>query len=302
MKEAYPNYYSEFNCIAENCKHNCCIGWEIDVDQDTLSFYNNLDTPLGDRIRKNIEGDEPHFVLSENDRCPFLNSKGLCDIISECGHNAVCEICRLHPRFRNFFSDFSEIGLGLCCEEAARIVLTMTEKFSIDLPKDLTLNHDEKEFFEIRCEIFKVLQDRSLSIKERFTLLAQRFEFDFNFSLSDLLRIYLSLERLDEAWTQELENLSGLYFDTAIFEEEKFSTVFEQLSCYFIFRHLSVGIEYCDYAERVRFALVSCYLIGALFAYYKENLTQEKMIDLVRMYSSEIEYSTENTDILLYEI
>ena len=292
MKQAYPNYYSKFRCIAEKCKHNCCIGWEIDVDDTSLSFYNSLNTPLGDRIRENIQGDEPHFVLAENERCPFLNVNNLCDIITECGEDAVCEICRLHPRFLSFYSDFCETGLGLCCEEAARIVLTMTEKFYIEAPDSESLNQEEREFFQIRSEIFSILQDRSMNIKNRFTSL--------NFSIASLLDAYLSLERLDEAWTVQLCRLEDFEFDEEIFANEKFSLVFEQLSCYFIFRHLADAIECCDYPERVRFAVMSCYLIGALFSLCGNELTNEKMIDIVRMYSAEIEYSTENTEALIY--
>ena len=32
MKVVVPNYYNQFKCIAEKCHHNCCIGWEIDID------------------------------------------------------------------------------------------------------------------------------------------------------------------------------------------------------------------------------------------------------------------------------
>ena len=135
MQKIFPNYYKKFKCIADKCRHSCCIGWEIDVDEDTLDYYNTLDSELGDRIRKSIEGDTPHFALGEGERCPFLNTRGLCDIISELGEGGLCDICRLHPRFCNFYDGFTEIGLGLCCEEAARIVLTETEKFSLDLPE-----------------------------------------------------------------------------------------------------------------------------------------------------------------------
>ena len=34
-----PNYYKDFLCIADKCRHSCCIGWEIDIDEETLEFY-----------------------------------------------------------------------------------------------------------------------------------------------------------------------------------------------------------------------------------------------------------------------
>ncbi len=299
MKEITPNYYSKFSCIADKCKHNCCIGWEIDIDDKTLAFYNSLNTSLGEKIRNNIEGEEPHFVLCENDRCPFLNSNNLCDIITEHGDEGLCDICKLHPRFCNYYDDFVETGLGLCCEEAARIILTQTEKFSVELTEDIKLTEQENEHFEIRNVIFGVLQDRSKSIKKRYVTLSEMFGFKFEYSLEELCNMYLSFERLDEAWTDELRNLMHFDFDGSIFDDDKLSIPFEQLSVYFIFRHLADALEYADYSERVQFALVSCYIIGALWEYHKHELTEEKMADIARMYSSEIEYSEDNADALL---
>lgn len=301
MRETTPNYYKTFRCIADKCKHNCCIGWEIDIDEKTLAFYKGLDTPLGKRIRASIEGDVAHFILSDNDRCPFLNESNLCDIITECGEKAVCEICRLHPRFRNFYSDFFETGLGLCCEEAARIILTQTEKFDISVPDNVILTQQEKEHFEIRGTIFSILQKRSESINTRFEKLCYMFGLDYGFNLAELCNTYLSLERLDEGWTGELIALKDFTFDGSIFEKEDFSVAFEQLAVYFIFRHIADAIECCDYSERVRFTVMSCYLIGALWQYHNVEKDSEKMIDITRMYSSEIEYSEDNTATLLWE-
>ena len=32
-----PNYYMNFKCIADKCRHTCCAGWEIEIDDETLS-------------------------------------------------------------------------------------------------------------------------------------------------------------------------------------------------------------------------------------------------------------------------
>ena len=29
-----PDYFSEFSCIAGDCKDSCCLGWEIDIDEE----------------------------------------------------------------------------------------------------------------------------------------------------------------------------------------------------------------------------------------------------------------------------
>ncbi|MBR3576842.1 MAG: flagellin lysine-N-methylase [Clostridia bacterium] len=276
MKETFPNYYNKFKCIADKCKHSCCIGWEIDIDEDTMELYTSLQVEFAEKIRSNIEGEVPHFILKEGDRCPFLNEKGLCDIILNLGEDAICDICHLHPRFSNFYEDFTETGLGLCCEEAARIILTENEKFSVPIPKD-------NEFFKERQEVFDILQNRDVTVLERFKIISKKYGFEFCFSDEELYNFYMSLERLDDAWENELEKLKAAH-GTAIFEREELQIFFEQLACYFIFRHFEKGAG---------FALVSCWVIGEICS---ECESFEQMLDVVRMYSSEIEYSEENTE------
>ena len=281
MQEIFPNYYKNFKCIADKCKHSCCIGWEIDIDDYTMEFYNSLEGELGERIRESVEGEIPHFILSEGERCPFLNKSGLCDIISELGEEGVCDICHLHPRFSNFYDNFTETGLGLCCEEAARLVLTAEEKFAIDLPE--VAKNDE--FFKSRGEAFEIMQNRSVTVLERLTKLAEKHGMKFDFCADELYKLYSSLERLDEAWGAELEKLRAKR-DTSIFERKDLQVFFEQLACYFIFRHFGSGIG---------FTLVSLYAVGMMCS---ECESIEEMLEIVRMYSSEVEYSQENTEIV----
>ena len=125
MKIVYPDYYPAFSCIADRCNHSCCIGWEIDIDQDALTRFQSAEGPMGQRLKENIslEG-EPHFILGEDERCPFLNEKGLCDLILYGGEEILCQICTDHPRFRNFLPGRTEIGVGLCCEAAGQLILS----------------------------------------------------------------------------------------------------------------------------------------------------------------------------------
>ncbi len=279
MKEVFPNYYEKFKCIAGRCKHSCCIGWEIDIDEDTMDLYNSLDGEFAERIRGSIEGDIPHFALTEGERCPFLNQSGLCDIICELGDGAICDICYLHPRFSNFYDDFTETGLGLCCEEAVRIILTEEKQFSVGLPKSA----ENDAFFAERKEVLDILQNRNATVLERFKQLAEKYDLKFEFSNDELYNFYMSLERLDKSWEKELEKLKNAD-GTGIFEREDMQIFFEQLACYFIFRHFESGVG---------FALLSCWVLGEICSVCESF---EKMLDVVRMYSSEIEYSEENTE------
>ncbi len=300
MTEAVPNYYQKFKCIAQHCKHSCCIGWEIAIDEETLEWYNSLPGEMGDAIRKHILPESGSFALDKDGRCPFLKDNGLCDIICRLGEDALCDICYLHPRFKNFYSSFTETGLGLACEEAARIVLSEKEKFALEIPEGVSLTLEEKEFFKIRQKVFDILQNRENSMKTRLNVLAE--EFGLNFSSKNTASLYLSLERLDPKYTEELEVLESEDFCHDIFEDEDMQLFFENLSVYFVFRHLSEAIEDRDYASHIGFVLCSCALIGALCTHSKKSegtLTFQRLREIVRMYSAEIEYSDENEEAVM---
>ena len=165
MKTVIPHYYTQFRCIADRCVHSCCIGWEIDVDADTLARYRTVGGALGKRLAAQIV--DGAFVLYAQERCPFLNAQGLCDIITELGEDALCEICAEHPRFRSFYSDREEIGLGLCCEEAARMVLTQTPPASFIETGSEQPTPEEQAFFAFRKRLLSVVQDRSQPLSAR---------------------------------------------------------------------------------------------------------------------------------------
>ena len=39
MTEVFPQYYPRFRCRAAACRHTCCRGWEIDIDEETREIY-----------------------------------------------------------------------------------------------------------------------------------------------------------------------------------------------------------------------------------------------------------------------
>lgn len=198
MKLRVPDYYSEFACIADKCKDSCCIGWEIDIDEDTHEFYSKLDGRFGDKLREYMyeQEDGVHsFTLKEHGRCPFLNSKNLCDICIELGEEALSEVCTEYPRFAIEYEDVLQKCLSLSCEEVGRIVFSRDEPVRIiDMQMqdyDMSIDDDEEnnsqggsieeEDFEIDDEYavspeflsevqdiaFELLQDRSKSIWDR---------------------------------------------------------------------------------------------------------------------------------------
>lgn len=307
MKLIAPDYYDEFKCIANKCKHNCCIGWEIDIDEDTFDYYNSLEGAIGERLKKNIstEGDAAHFCLSEKERCPFLNEKNLCDIITELGEDALCDICADHPRFRNYFSDREEIGLGLCCESAGKLILSNTKKVQLVVLDDdgdaEELTEDEEKILKKREELFSLLQSEDKTLDEKISLMlslcdAQRKER----SLKEWAEVFLSMERLDESWTDLLCSLKNADGNNLTLKNEKqWETVFTQLLHYFVYRQFSLCREDGRAKERLVFAVDSCLFIKQLCAFSEQKgevLTFDDIVEYSRMYSAEMEYSEENVE------
>ena len=210
MLTVWPNYYPRFRCIADRCRHTCCAGWEIDIDEESLERFQNTKGVMGERLRAAIsEGEEPHFVLQEGERCPFLNGDNLCDLILYGGESFLCQICTDHPRYRNFLPGRTEIGVGLCCEAAGQLILSRKE------PMTLCVTGEKEEtaaealpILALRQEAFEIAQDRTKTLTEREETLLEHFlGWVPELSISQWAEVYLELERLDDVWTDVLENL-----------------------------------------------------------------------------------------------
>lgn len=131
MKFRVPSYYKKFQCIAGACRHSCCIGWEVDIDEDTASYYKSVKGALGERMEKYMMQDEAaYFALEENGWCPFLNQQKLCDICIELGEEALSEVCTEYPRFTMEYGNVREKILSLSCEEVGRLVFSTDEKIT----------------------------------------------------------------------------------------------------------------------------------------------------------------------------
>lgn len=127
-----PYYYKTFHCIADHCKDSCCVGWEIDIDEDTYEYYQTIEGAFGKRLRQNMKsGEDSHFIL-KGKRCPFLNEKNLCDICIHLGEEALCEVCTEYPRFTMEYGNVMEKCMALSCEEVGRLTFESDHTFEYE--------------------------------------------------------------------------------------------------------------------------------------------------------------------------
>ncbi len=296
MKLYAPEYYKEFVCIADKCTHSCCIGWEIDIDETAMEKYNNTCHCYKDKLISSIELDQtPHFKLDSHERCPHLNEKGLCEIILNLGEDYLCHICREHPRFYNYSSCGKEVGLGMACEEAGRIILN-----SDNYNKFIVIGEADEEEFEYdfdslshREKIYSVLSDDSVSYEEKLRCIYEEYNTS-PFLISDTRwrEVLSSLEYLDEAHRK----LFCEYTSRTNSSHEHWKYL-ERALAYFIYRHCTESED----LEEFRINLGFCLFCERLFAYLISK-GENDIVTIGRIISEEIEYSEDNTEAIKFQI
>ena len=294
MKLYAPQYYQRFVCIADRCEHSCCIGWEIDVDTETLKKYKALKSAYGSVILDSIEmEDTPHFRLGECDRCPHLDERGLCKIILNVGEDYLCDICREHPRFYNF-TDVAEVGLGMSCPEAARLILSSPDYATFEEIGDVDAEPDDVAFDgrAWRTEVYARLQDDTKSYAERLSSICCDFSIDV-IEDSRYLEILASMEYLNA----DHKTLFLQYASSR--RPDGMDEYLERFLAYLVYRHCTEAFDADDFCERLAFCLFCERLLAALMVVQSSSSLQD-VATLASILSEEIEYSDENTLALTY--
>ena len=295
MRYTRPSFYDSFSCIGEACKHNCCIGWEIDVDDETAELYASVGGEFGKELSEKItnEGGR-HFCLQPDGRCPFLNEHNLCRIILTLGEDALCDICALHPRFFNSFPGREEAGLGLCCEETVRLLLMSPDGF---LPMEEREGEDEdtdpwvEHLAEIRSDLFAKLAVEEKPFSKRLSDCCKQMDIPaLTFDLNEWIPFFRSLERMDPAWDLALEKLGSAAFP-AHWEETIHDSRYGRILSYFLFRHFLTAKDSSQARSIFAFCALGTCLIAAL-----DRADPLQSDEHVRLYSAEIEYSDENLE------
>lgn len=180
MYEIYPDYYSDFHCLAGRCPDTCCAGWQVVIDRDTLERYRSLTGSDAKLLQGRIaeQDGEACFVMQDG-RCTFLASDGLCELYRTLGEDALCRTCRSHPRFLETYGQTQELTLSVSCPAAAELLLCREAPVRFlrhETPSEVdALNDlDPERYFalrEARDFSLQLLQDRTLGIRDRLSLL-----------------------------------------------------------------------------------------------------------------------------------
>ena len=179
MKFRVPDYYDNFKCIGGDCTDSCCIGWELDIDDESFEAYKKVKGEFGDKLRKSMvdgsdETDECNTFCLNGNRCPFLNEKNLCEIYINLGEKSLCKVCTEYPRFTVEYENTKEKSMALSCEVVGRLVFERKDKIKFiekDIPDEEIFEECVplfvKEIEYIRDRSVEILQDRTKDIYDR---------------------------------------------------------------------------------------------------------------------------------------
>lgn len=283
MLSIFPKFYKNFLCKADKCKHSCCKGWEIDIDEETAGKYLAMTGELGAEIRQNIGKNENSyfFKLTEDERCPFLQKNGLCKIILNIGEENICEICTMHPRFFTMLDDVELCGVGLSCEKTCELLLG-DEK---DLVFYIEDTEEEVSFSEVLAVIGlnlpNEMQEFSLAVNAE--------------NINKVLEIMAKTEPIDENWSKELsimQDMDNVELKAKEYLENSDKNILNKIYKYILYRQLERLVD-IDIEALINYAQYSILFI------ILHTMISKELGESVRRWSEQIEYDTDNVDLIL---
>ena len=323
-----PYFFDNFKCKADKCTDTCCAGWEVDVDSDSYEKYMSAQCNLKDKLRNNIvcEDGQYCFRLTPDERCVFLDCNGLCEIYSQLGEDYLCDICREHPRFYDFFDGVTESGLGLCCEKVCEMIFASDAPITFETYSDECddeMYDDDIFYFQIRQKCFDIICDRTERLSKRIVTLLDfiakvqnNINTDVRYSIqminrnklfSSVIDLFIKTEAINNEWTEYINYLSE--------NKDKFFSVaekipaddvrYEQILTYLLYRHFMQSRYEGNVSDYVCFCVASLIFIYiADCKTYVESgcINMTDRINNVKFWSKQIEYSTDNINIVTEEI
>ena len=283
MLSIFPKFYKNFLCKADKCKHSCCKGWEIDIDEETAGKYLAMTGELGAEIRQNIGKNEDSyfFKLTEDERCPFLQKNGLCKIILNIGEENICEICTMHPRFFTMLDDVELCGVGLSCEKTCELLLGDEN----DLVFYIEDTEEELSFSEVLAVIGlnlpNEMQEFSLAVNAE--------------NINKVLEIMAKTEPIDENWSKELsimQDMDNVELKAKEYLENSDKNILNKIYKYILYRQLERLVD-IDIEALINYAQYSILFI------ILHTMISKELGESVRRWSEQIEYDTDNVDLIL---
>ena len=217
--------YNNFKCIADKCKFTCCSGWDINIDINTYEKWNKEKNKCKDMLNKLKFIDNDYIIVNKktSDTCPFLDNKGLCDIVKSNGDEYLSLTCQRFPRIENTFEGIKELTLSCSCPEVVDIIEKVEEEIilvncnnnadDIDLPIEI----------KIRDTIIKIIKEENLNIESKLLI-----------SYTMLLNILDNEELTEEVVLNELEKYNNIILQETLQNKSDYNKTFRTINNLFL--------------------------------------------------------------------
>lgn len=274
MKLRVPDYYEDFKCIGGKCTDSCCIGWELDIDEESYEAYKKVGGDFGKRLRESMvdgsdETEECNTFRLNGDRCPFLNEKNLCDIYIHLGEKSLCKVCTEYPRFTVEYDNTREKSMALSCEVVGKLLFEREDRVTF-IEKEIPYEEIFEECLPMFVKEIEYIRDRSIAILQNRTD-----------DIYDRIKMFLCFvskaqEIINEGSEDEnlIELLENLDIDCPNFKSGELKPFIEEV-CYLLGELYVLGDEWTEVFSEFKSKLNE-EVIYEFEKYRKDN----KMLDL----------------------
>lgn len=256
------------------------------MDDATAAKYLAQSGQLGKELKENLVHNEEgyHFRFDSRGKCHFFREDGLCRLILELGEESLCYICAQHPRFyATVFlnAEFELGGVGLCCEKTCELLLA-SEGLNFVVPGEA----GKISLLELCQRLDLDFLEEELHYKPVLT--AEYMEL--------VLKCMSQTEPISDVWTADLNALRLRKQEVLLRSKDALNpeteALLDKVFQYILYRQL----EFTDvYTEET---LLDYAKLSTEFILYTSAFTGD-LQEAVRRWSEQIEYDTENVEVLL---
>lgn len=120
QKMLVSGWYVDFKCMGAPCPLTCCTtSWDIRLTEDEIRKYQSMENAFQPQIMKAIDVEAKKFRGTAARRCQMLTEEGWCQIVQNCGEEALCATCQSFPRTYRWYGDILEASVELVCPGVA---------------------------------------------------------------------------------------------------------------------------------------------------------------------------------------
>ena len=215
--------YDSFKCIADKCRFTCCSGWDINIDINTYEKWNKENNKFKNMLNKLNFVDENNIIVNKktSDSCPFLDDRGLCNIVKNNGDEYLSLTCKTFPRIENLFDGIKELTLSCSCPEVVDIIDKIEE---IILEKHHNDDYTELPIeMKIRDTIIHIIKEKDINIESKLLI-----------SYRMLLNILDNEEITEEIVLDELRKYNNIILQETLENNIEYNNTFRTVNNLFL--------------------------------------------------------------------